>query len=303
MKFQLMRRLIPHPLKSSYYIGFLKECELSLPVNERYAKIKWMNATQYEDEGWFADPFIVSVTDNEIELFAEEMIYKTGRGILVYLKVERDSYEVLEKKTILDLDTHLSFPIYIEDGGEIYVYPENYQSGELKIYKYDEKTKKLLNPRTIIVDSLLDTQIVRIDGAFYAFGVRYRTGRQEDTKSLFVYRAEQLMGEYKCVQKMENLRCEERGAGLIYFENDRIIRPAQCCEGGYGREVILYELCKNHAGFKEVEIGRVTPDRNAKKGNVLHTCNKMKGIVVIDGWAYQNPRLALLYKKVRGIKD
>ena len=48
-----------------------------------------MDVRQYEKEGWFADPFILSVNDDTIELFAEEMIYKTGRGILVYLKVDK----------------------------------------------------------------------------------------------------------------------------------------------------------------------------------------------------------------------
>ena len=195
-------------------------------------------------------------------------------------------------------------PIYIwEEDGIIYVYPENYQSGELKMYEYDETVKILLNPKTIIAEPLLDTQIVKIDKSYFAFGVKYQTGSQTDTKELLIYKAEELMGEYKCIQKIENLRCEERGAGLIYREDGRLIRPAQCCEGGYGREVILYELCKEESGFKEEEIRRVIPDRRAKTGSVLHTYNKMDGIVVVDGWAYQNPHIASLYKTMRGIRD
>lgn len=299
----IVNRIFPHPLKNSYYIGFLMETDLSLPVNERYARIRWMDVRQYENEGWFADPFLLSVKDDSIELFAEEMIYQTGCGILVYLKVDRNSYMVLEKRTILSLDTHLSFPIYIEENGKIYVYPENHQSGMLKIYEYDENAKNLQNPQVIIADPLLDTQIVKIDGEFYAFGVKFQTGHQHDTKHLFIYKAEELIGEYKCIQKIENLRCEERGAGLIYREDGRLIRPAQCCEGGYGREVILYELCSDDGGFKEVEIERVIPDRTARMGSVLHTYNKKDGIVVVDGWAYQNPHIASLYKKMRRIKD
>lgn len=298
-----VNRVFSHPLKNSYYIGFLTEEELSLSVNERYAKIKWMDVCQYEDEGWFADPFILSVNDDTIELFAEEMIYKTGRGVLVYLKVDRNSFKVLEKKTILSLDTHLSFPIYIEEDGIIYVYPENYQSGIVRIYEYDGNAKKLVDPKTIIKEPLLDTQIVEMDGYYYAFGVKYRTGLQQDTKNLYIYRSEELKGDYKYIQKIENTRCEERGAGLIYVEDNRMIRPAQCCEGGYGREVILYELCKEESGFKEEEIRRVIPDRRAKTGSVLHTYNKKDGIVVVDGWAYQNPHIASLYKKMRRIKD
>ena len=303
MNINIVKKLIPHPLKYSYFIGFLKESDMSLPIAERYAKIKWMDVRQYKDEGWFADPFLLSVKDNTIELFAEEMIYRTGRGVLVYLKVDRNSYKVLEKKTILNLETHLSFPIYIEEKGKTLVYPENYQSGVVKIYEYDENVKQLLNPRIIIEEPLLDTQITKIDGTYYAFGVKYQTGLQKDTRNLLIYRAENLMGKYKLMQKIENLRREERGAGLIYLEDGHVIRPAQSCEGGYGREVILYELCRDVDGFKERELKRIIPDRRARRGGILHTYNKMKGIVVIDGWAYHRPKLASLYKKMRGIHD
>ena len=178
---------------------------------------------------------------------------------------------------MLSLDTHLSFPIYLEENGMIYVYPENCQSGTLKIYEYDEKAKNLYNPQVIIADPLLDTQIVKIDGDFYAFGVKYQTGLQQDTKELYIYRAEELMGKYRCIQKIENLRCEERGAGAIFVEDNQLIRPAQCCEGGYGREVILYELNRDDDGFNEIEIGRVIPDKSAKTGGILHTFNKKGG--------------------------
>ncbi len=303
MKIFNISSIISHPLKFAYYIGFLKEEELSLPVEKRYGRIKWIDIRKYKEEGWFADPFILTVNGDTIELFAEEMIYRTGRGILVYLRIDKKSYEVLEKTTILDNETHLSFPIYIKENGKLYVYPENYQSGTVKLYEYNEKTRKLMNPRIIIDQPLLDTQIIKIDGTYYAFGVKYKTGRQQDTQVLYVYKSENLKGNYRCIQEIKNIRCEERGAGLIYVEGSRMIRPAQCCEGGYGKEVILYELCKDKNGFKEIEIERVVPDRQAQKGSILHTFNKMEGIVVVDGFAYNTPRLASFYKKLRGIKD
>ena len=294
-----LRSVLPCPLKNAYYIGFLKETEMSLPIAERYEKVRWLDVCRYKDEGWFADPFILSVNDNIIELFAEEMIYKTGRGILAYLKVDINSCEILEKHTMLELDTHLSFPIYLRDNGKLYVYPENYQSGSLKIYEYDEQTKSLICPRIIINAPLLDTQILKLNGLYYAFGVQFQTGLQKDTKKLYVYQANTLHGGYKLIQIIENPRCEERGAGLIYTADGRLIRPAQSCEGGYGREVILYVLQKNNIGFEEKEIERVIPNRKSPNGSVLHTYNKLDNWVVIDGWRYKYPHIAAWYKKIR----
>ena len=56
-------------------------------------------------------------------------------------------------------------------------------------------------------------------------------------------------------------------------------------------------------GFKEIEIDRVIPDRNAPNGNILHTYNKLGGWVTIDGWRYHNPRIASIYKKIRRISN
>lgn len=298
-----LKRFLPEPLKNAYYIGFLKETEMSLPVVERYTKVRWLDVRKFKNEGWFADPFIFSVNDNIIELFTEEMIYKTGLGIIVYLKVNINSCEILEKHTMLQLDSHLSFPIYIHDNGKLYVYPENYQSGSLRIYEFDEQTKSLVCPRIIINAPLLDTQIVKLEGLYYAFGVQFQTGLQKDTQKLYVYQADALLEDYKLVQVIENSKCEERGAGLIYKEDCRLIRPAQCCEGGYGKEVILYDLKKNRTGFEEKEIGRVIPDRKASNGNILHTYNRKGGWVVIDGWRYKYPRIASWYKKIRKVDD
>lgn len=272
-----------------------------LPIVERYAKVRWLDVCKLKNEGWYADPFILSVNGNIIELFVEEMIYKTGRGIITYLKVDVNSCEILEKHTMLELDTHLSFPIYIWENEKLYVYPENYQSGSLKIYEFDEQAKSLVYPRIIINAPLLDTQIVKLEGSYYAFGVQFQTGIQKDTQKLYIYQADALLGDYKLVQVIENLKCEERGAGMIFTEKGRLIRPAQCCEGGYGKEVILYDLQRDHSGFEEKEIGRVIPDRKSRNGNILHTYNKMNGWVVIDGWRYHYPRLASWYKKIRKI--
>lgn len=297
----LLKKAFPHPLKDAYYIGFLTKDELSLPIVERYSKIKWIDVRDYEKEGWFADPFILSVNENIVELFAEEMVYSTGRGIIAYLKVDLNTCRILEKKTMLDLDSHLSFPIYIEEAGKLYVYPENYQSGSLKIYEYDSNCKKLLHPKTIINAPLLDTQIVKIDNVYYAFGVQFHGEGQNDTKRLYIYQSESLLGSYEQIQIIENPLCEERGAGVIYSEEGCLFRPAQCCEEGYGKAVIIYKLQKNGSVFEEKEATRIIPDRNARNGNVLHTYNCVDNVVVIDGWRYFYPRVAKIYAKVRGL--
>lgn len=211
---------------------------------------------------------------------------------------------MIDKKIILKLSTHLSFPIIFEENGETYVYPENYQSGSVQIYKYDEKLKELIQPKTIINAPLLDTQIALIDNTYYAFGVKFWTGNQTDTKILYIYKSASLTGQYSLIQTIENTKCEERGAGVIFKdETGRLIRPAQCCEGGYGKAVIFYELNLTNGIFSEKEIYRLEPNPSAKYGNVLHTFNESNGLCVIDGLRVYHPHIGKLYKKIRRIAD
>ena len=284
--------------EQAYYIGFLLPNEMNLPEEERFKSIHWLNLNGYKS-GWFADPFFLSVSDRHIELFVEEWEYAKGKGRLCLLDIKRtDNDFILENiAPVLDIDTHLSFPITIEENNKIYVYPENYESGTLKIYEYDSKERRLKKPHTIIELPLLDTQIVKNGNFYYAMGVEYKTGQHADTKRLQIFKSENLLGPYKHMQDINNNLCEERGAGKIFTNNNAIIRPTQCCEGDYGRAVIfkVVDFYSDNALIQE-EIGRVYPVCHKKYGMGIHTYNMMSGLCVIDGRDYRHRTLSRLVR-------
>ncbi|WP_439127045.1 glucosamine inositolphosphorylceramide transferase family protein, partial [Rosenbergiella collisarenosi] len=45
------------------------------------------------------------------------------------------NFRVLEKRTVLKEDWHLSYPYVFEAEGEIWMLPEGYKSGRLTLYK------------------------------------------------------------------------------------------------------------------------------------------------------------------------
>ena len=281
-----------------YYIGLLNKEDIDLSAKQRFKKIRWIDLGNYK-HGWFADPFIYSIDENKIEIFAEEYEFYNNKGRLVCLTIAKDGYRLLKVDEILTLETHLSFPIYIKSDGKCYVYPENNESGSLKIYEYDTVKKKLINPLTIINEPLMDTQICTIDGKYYAFGVKYSIGKQIDTKVLYIYEAESLLGDYKLIQTICNEQCEERGAGKIFEYNGMLIRPAQCCEGDYGKAVILYKLKKDSNGrFSEEEVLRIEPNWTYRYGRGLHTFNAKAGLIAVDGNGYVYWRLNGFLRKL-----
>ena len=285
-------------VRREYSIGFLDKKHLNLSDKERFKKIKWVDLCGYS-HGWFADPFIFSVSDKYVEVLAEEYEYQNCKGRLVCLTISRNDNKLISVNEILSLETHLSFPIFIYDNGKYYVYPENYESGVFTIYEFDLDTKKLINPHIVINEPLVDTQIIKLGEKYYAFGVIKTAHGHEDTKELSIYESDVLFGKYKLIQTIKNERKEERGAGMFYYKDGMLIRPAQSCEIDYGRELVFYEVNKNNGCFTEKEVLRMKPDlSDFHHGRGLHTFNEMNGIVVFDGFGFTNWRINGIIRKL-----
>ncbi len=102
-----------------------------------YDNEKWdFHIVKAPKDRWFADPFLLDVTDEEIIILAEEYEHKLAKGRLAKLIIDKKSYKLKSYKIILELPTHLSFPIYYRKDDKIYIYPENSESGKCTLYLY-----------------------------------------------------------------------------------------------------------------------------------------------------------------------
>ena len=277
-------------LRRGYHLGFVDGSIGDIVYSTKsYNKVRWVDLNGHR-ASWFADPFIFNTEGDYIEVLAEEFEYSKNKGRLSHLLIKKDSLKLVAITPILELDTHLSFPAYIRKNNKTYVYPENYISGGIKIYEYDHLNKKLVNPKEILREELVDAQLLELNGYYYLMGVKHEDDKftYNYTKDLYVFKSEDLLGEYTFFQKISNTKKEERGAGHLFNVGDKLIRPAQNCDGGYGVEVVFYEFTQGKDGcFKEVEIGRMSPGYN-KYPFVLHTFNTMGKYHIIDGMGFEN---------------
>lgn len=273
-----------------YEIGFVDMGKLSTSSCEISKNIHWLQYPQKNKESWFADPFILDVEGDKIEVLAEEYFYlnKVGRISLLNIKKENGRYELQCITPVLSLASHLSFPYIFREGEVVYVCPENYQSGGVSIYKYNSDSKCLDFIGQIIDDPLVDVQIFKSQNEYYALGVNCKTGDLSETKELRVYSSKELCGKYQLIQTIKNEKKEERGAGTIWQEGDCFIRPAQSCEGGYGTMLIMYKINIVNGEIKEEELYRYKPQKNSRYGLSLHTINMYGGVCVVDGHDYKN---------------
>ena len=240
----------------------------------------------YTDK-WFADPFILEEDAKCIQFLVEEFDYSIGRGRIARLLVNKEDNEIKECSIILDLPTHLSFPVIYHVDGEIYVHPENSASGSSYIYRYDRAADKLVEPKLMVNEPIADAIILN-DGDNY----RMYATRIPDTNgcTLHEYVSNSLFGPYIHIGEDSFDKNTARMAGMfLTLADGQIIRPAQDCFGDYGKAVIMYD--------GHVELCRLSPTSYKHAG--IHTFNTLGQTFVIDIKKYDFP---LLYKLIRAIK-
>ncbi len=252
-----------------------------------YKKVRWIDKDGYVD-GWFADPFILNVSEKEIQLLVEEWHYPINRGRISLLTVDADTFKLKEVKEVLTEKFHLSFPyIYNIKNGEndiTYVVPESYQSGGVYAYVYDYESRSLSSPQLLVKSPLLDVQILNHNGKFYLMGVENKTEDMRDFNRLEVYESESFLGPYNHIQTLTSDSLDRRGAGQIFRWNNKIIRPSQyCTEDDYGIGVIFKDIHVEGNRYSENDIDMILPVRNMSGGLVLHTYNQNGRLAVIDG--------------------
>lgn len=230
---------------------------------------------------WFADPFILDVSDKELLLLVEEFDSSIKRGRIAKLVVDRRTDSIVDCNIILDLPTHLSFPAIYRDGEKTYVHPENSASGASIMYEYDKDTEVLINPVCVLDEPVTDA-IIRKLGDKYLMSATCLPNPNGNI--LRYYTSDNLTGPYIFVSEelFENNTARMAGAFIPY--EGKIIRPAQDCCGSYGKAVVFYD--------GQNAISRLEPHGIKYCG--IHTYNSYKGVGVIDLKKWDYPRLVAI---------
>ncbi|WP_288278164.1 hypothetical protein [uncultured Prevotella sp.] len=243
-------------------------------------------------EGWFADPFILDVSDSFIWLLVEELYFKNDRGRISKLTIDKKRFELLKVEPVLELDSHLSFPAIFRENNNIYIYPENAKGLGLAMYEYDPLTNKCEFIKIISKRKLADAIITNV------FGEDVIWATEMPTHNGCILNEYSLMKEGDVVLKYQYAFDENvaRNAGDWFKLNERVFRPAQDCNMNYGKAVVLQEVIKTTEGFDFKEIRRIESTLwNYTTG--CHTFNQFKDVIIIDCHGYKYPILGPIVKK------
>ncbi len=269
--------------ESSWLLGICENGYEDLKVGQ----IHWIDNGEYKGKKWFADPFILEYDDERITLLVEEFDYKVHRGRVARLFVDRKSWKVTDCKIILDLPTHLSFPMIWRENGNIYVCPENYKSGQWKMYEYHTDSNALTFVKTLIREPLTDAILHRDDSGYYIFSTCHP---KPNGKELKIWKSSSLDNDFSEYSKMSFPENIARNAGMVFKNKHTLMRPSQECDHAYGHAITFQKVIKTDSGFNFEEEYRYFSN-HAKYKFGAHTYNQHSGgmaVIDVKGFRYMS---------------
>lgn len=288
-----LKTVYHHFTKKRWNIGFIEFTSNSELFKSAKWNIKWMKH-QYSDR-WFADPFILKVTSEIIELLVEEKYNKINRGRISKLVIDRKSYILKSCKTILELDSHLSFPAIFRYNDAIYIYPENSETKKLLLYSYDEESEKAILIKELLALPLTDAVIEVINDVPYLFSTRLPN---QNGNILDIYVGEEWNNNYSLYQSIKFSDSIARSAGPLFKYDGSLIRPSQDCNFSYGSGLVFQKVLLENGVFSFEEIKRFYPSSWYYHLG-LHTFNVKDKIAVVDGLGYCHPYCGHLLSSIR----
>lgn len=244
---------------------------------------------------WFADPFILDATDKYIELLVEEFDDSVKRGRIARIRIDRITDTITDCKIVLDLKTHLSFPVIYRVEDTIYVHPENSASGSSYIYKYDKSTEMLVEAGLMLDEPITDAIIKKIGNEYYMFATRLP---EPNGDTMHIYRSDTFIGGYKECNTIKYKDCHARMGGDFVHSNGKDYRIAQDCNGAYGKGLIIESFELNVEKFSGKTVKEIYMSSSSKYEGV-HTYNTYGNLYIVDLKKYDYP---LIHKLVTCIK-
>jgi len=289
---KIINRILDDFKATKYNIGFI-DGDLQSVLDGEPIKINWLKH-HYKDR-WFADPFILEVTNNEIVVLVEEWYDPIQRGRISKLIIDKKTYDLKSLKVMLDDGTHMSFPAIERQGNDVYIHPENCVSGKLENFKYDEENDRFVKVGVLCDEPLTDSCTTDLFGRRYLFSTKLPDANGKD---LGIYVWDALSGKY-LFQTVYHFKDNiSRMAGNFFVYKDKIYRPGQVCIKSYGDAVSLQEV--NHKNGKWIfkELRRIySPHPYLNLG--FHTFNTYKDLIVVDAVGYRKAKLCHFLRTIK----
>jgi hypothetical protein len=185
---------------------------------------------------------------------------------------------------VLERSYHLSYPFVFVDGGNVYMLPETSSNGTVELYRAADFPRRWHLEQVLIEGlPLADTTPVYHRGRWWLFAAAAEHGTT-DHDELLIFHSERLTGPWRPhARNPVKSDCRSaRPAGRILQRGDRLLRPAQDCERGYGAGIVWHEITElTPERFAEREIASWDGRRDLGVMGI-HSFDQVGELQVID---------------------
>ncbi len=223
----------------------------------------------------YADPFPLELSGRSYLFF--ETFTHAGDGKIAATAIGDGL--TAEPETVLEGDTHLSYPFLLKRGDDVLMVPESRRLRQVALWRAERFPHIWKRERTLL-DHLpaTDTTLFERDGRVWLFtAIAVDDGPAVDELHLFW--ADSLDGDWEPhpLNPVVSDVHRARPAGALFEHDGRLVRPAQDCSRAYGWRVVLNHVeLLSQDDYREEPFAILSPrDRGLSQ---LHTYN------VRDGW-------------------
>jgi hypothetical protein len=210
---------------------------------------------------FWADPFVYSFGGRTF-CFVEDFVYKTNRAHITALEIVGG--KVVERGIALKEPFHLSFPFLFQYQGELYMCPESYGSGQIRIYRCTDLPLKW-ELRTVVMEgiSAADTMFFERAGKWWMLTSLDESGTEDHCSELYLFSSDSPLSTNWTRHPRNPVRidaCGGRNAGLI-VDGEKLFRLAQR-QGfdEYGQGLLVYEIKSiSESTFVEELVSEINP--------------------------------------------
>ena len=238
-----------------------------------------MRPLRLEVEGhWFADPFILLQDEKRLVLLVEDFDIKKGYGCISRLCFDTKTLVLQERKVVLDLGKHISFPFILKTEKGFVMVPECSTHGRQYFYELDAEGEQC---REIAKIEGVEWSDAVIEKGPHGWLLYCMEPPQINGQKLHVYA---LSEDFKQATFVEERMFEEniaRMGGDFFTYQGKKHRPAQFCRHYYGEGISIQtmdgkEVRRLFSPLSEWPIGP-------------HTFQVGKDLIVVDMCRFVHP--------------
>ena len=272
-------------------IGFIEENIEEIFTRKSKNKITWMKH-KYKDR-FFADPFILGMTDKEIILLVEEYLFVEGKGKIVKLIIDKKNKHLLERTLLIESEYHLSYPFIYND----LIIPEQSESKSWISYNQNGEKHEMISK-----EGFIDGTIFNDGSNEWLFTTKIVNEKKDANSKLFRYKIYDGKVDMSTEKLIKDTMISSRPGGSFFEFNGNWYRIAQnSSEKNYGEAV---SICKikvcNDKDYCEELVSVINSKKEKRYNRGVHTFNIGKGFIVVDGWEMQlHPIQKIKYKLLK----